>query len=153
MKTRLVLAVLLLVAAVHFWREPRRAATPASPREKEGPARPTATPIASGTPSAPHSRDPFRFALPRPIASARRAPSPAEIRPSPGPTPARVRLVGLVRRGGVLRAALVVDGDVVLVAAGETMSGYRVVSLDEEGGVRLRDAQGREETLALPGDP
>jgi hypothetical protein len=46
-----------------------------------------------------------------------------------------------------------VDGEVVLAAAGETTNGFRVVSLDEEGGVRLRDAEGREETLALPGEP
>jgi hypothetical protein len=64
-----------------------------------------------------------------------------------------VRLVGLVRHGGVLRAAVVVDGEVILAAAGEAISGFRVVSLDEEGGVRLRDAEGREETLALPGGP
>jgi hypothetical protein len=61
--------------------------------------------------------------------------------------------VGLVRRAGVLRAALVVDGEVVLASAGETIGGFRVVSLDEEGGVRLRDPEGLEATLALPDEP
>ena len=61
--------------------------------------------------------------------------------------------MGLVRRAGVLRAALVVDGEVVLASAGDTVGGFRVLSLDEEGGVRLRDPEGLEATLALPEEP
>jgi len=153
MKARIVLAVLLLVAVVQLWREPGRAVAPVSRRAEISPARTTAIPNASGSPSVTFSRDPFRFDQERAVVHSRRAPSRAEEAPSPDPAPARVRLVGLVRRAGVVRAALVVDGEVVLASAGETASGFRVVSIDEEGGVRLRDPEGLEATLALPEEP
>jgi hypothetical protein len=46
-------------------------------------------------------------------------------------------------------AALAVDGDVVLAGPGETVAGVTVVALDEES-VRVRRADGGEETLVLP---
>jgi hypothetical protein len=64
-----------------------------------------------------------------------------------------VRLVGLVRRPGGLKAALAVNGEVVLASAGDTISGFQVLSLDEERGVRVRDPEGVEATLLLPEEP
>jgi hypothetical protein len=48
---------------------------------------------------------------------------------------------------------LIVDGEVVLASAGDTVGGFRVVSLDEEVGVAIRDPEGLEVTLALPEGP
>jgi Tfp pilus assembly protein PilP len=66
------------------------------------------------------------------------------------PTTPAVRLVGLVRRGGVLKAALSVGGETVYVGTGEAAGDYRVVSIDEDG-VRLRAADGSILTLVTPG--
>ena len=87
------------------------------------------------------------------MAQERRAHSEIVTPPTPEPAPERVRLVGLVRRAGVLRAVVVVDGAVVLASAGDTVGGFRVLSLDEEGGVRVRDPEGLEATLALAEEP
>ena len=64
-----------------------------------------------------------------------------------------MRLVGLVRRAGLLRAALAVDGEVLLASPGDVVAGFRVLSLDEEAGVRVRSPEGLETTLALPAEP
>jgi hypothetical protein len=61
--------------------------------------------------------------------------------------------VGLVRSAGGLRAVLVVDGEVVLASAGDTVAGFRVLSLDEDKGVRVRDGEGLEAVLTLPEEP
>jgi hypothetical protein len=155
MRARLVLAVVLVVAAVLlWWRAPGRAMAPVSRGAGNASARPGSNPAAPASPRASFSRDPFRFAEVGPANAARPAPTLAPATPSPDPPPpVRVRLMGLMRRAGVLRAALVVDGQVVLASAGETVDGFRVVSLDEEGGVRLRDPAGLEATLALPEEP
>jgi Tfp pilus assembly protein PilP len=58
-----------------------------------------------------------------------------------------VRLVGLVRRAGVIKAALQVHGETIVVGAGEAAGSYRVLAIDEDG-VRLRAADGT--TLTLP---
>jgi hypothetical protein len=52
-----------------------------------------------------------------------------------------VRFVGLVRRGAVLKAALQVHGQPVVLGMGETASGYAVIAVDEDG-VRLRSPDG-----------
>jgi hypothetical protein len=47
----------------------------------------------------------------------------------------------------------VVDGEIVLASAGDTIGGFRVLSLDEEKGVRVRDPEGLEAVLTLPEEP
>jgi hypothetical protein len=155
MRARLVaLAVVLGVLAIQLSRESGRAVAPAARPFQEAafrvaPAQPTEAP------PAPLARDPFRFAdegavaTPRPAPAALATPRPFEEPAAPAP----LRLVGLVRRAGVLRAALVVDGEVVLASVGDTVSGYRVLSLDEDVGVRVRDPQGLEMALTLPEEP
>jgi hypothetical protein len=89
----------------------------------------------------PPSRNVFRY-LDDPMPSA---PSPdSEVAPSeapPAPPPA-VRLIGFVRRGEGLKAALSILGEVVVCAPGEEVSGYGIVSVDEEEGVRVRAPDG-----------
>jgi hypothetical protein len=95
-------------------------------------------------------RDVFRFADgPPPAAHG----APVEARPDgeravssvpPGP-----RLVGLVRREGRLMAALSVDGEVELAGPGDSAAGVTVLAVGEEG-VRVRRADGSEQTHALP---
>jgi hypothetical protein len=46
-------------------------------------------------------------------------------------------------------AALAADGEVVIAGPGETAAGVTVLSVGEDG-VRVRHADGREETLLLP---
>src|SRR5437870_1772952 len=74
-------------------------------------------------------------------------PPPPSSAPLPSPSPL-VRLVGLLRRGARLRAALVVMGETVVLAPGESSGGYSVVSIDEDDGVTLRGPDGS--TVTLP---
>jgi hypothetical protein len=156
MRARLVvLAVVLGVLVIQLSRESGRAVAPASRPLQETllpapPAEPTSAP-----PPPLARRDPFHFVDEGAVATTRPAlPALSTPRPFEEPeAPARVRLVGLVRRAGVLRAALVVDGGVVLASAGDTVSGYLVLSLDEDAGVRVRDPQGLEMALTLPEEP
>jgi hypothetical protein len=94
-------------------------------------------------------RDVFHFAEAR-VPSAHGAPARArEGREDAAPPPAGPRLVGLVTRAGRLVAALAVDGEVVLAGPGETAAGVTVLAVGDEG-VRVRRADGSEETLVLP---
>ena len=61
--------------------------------------------------------------------------------PSPSPSPA-VRLVGLVRRKGQVKAALAILGETVVLARGEAAAGYTVLSIDEDDGVRVQAPDG-----------
>jgi hypothetical protein len=76
------------------------------------------------------------------------APPPAPLAPPP-PVVTGPRLIGLMRQGGTLRAALSVDGEMLVVAAGERAGAYTVVSVDEDA-VTLRDAAGTTLTLSPP---
>jgi hypothetical protein len=64
------------------------------------------------------------------------------------PSPAPVSLVGLVRQAGEVRAALSIEGQVEIAAVGDEVSGYRVLSIDDESSVRLRGPDGVERTIA-----
>lgn len=95
-------------------------------------------------------RDVFRFAdHPMPVAGPGRRPSASSGEEPPSPSSAGLRLVGLLRRAGRLVAALAADGEVEIAGPGETAAGVTVLSVGEDG-VRVRRADGREETLLLP---
>jgi len=68
-----------------------------------------------------------------PVASAAMASSPA---------PPPVRLVGLLRRGAQVKAALALMGETVVLASGESAGGYTVLAIDEDEGVRVRTPDG-----------
>lgn len=100
----------------------------------------------------PPARDIFRYAESAP--PPRTAPVAARPRtaieapePLPPPMPPPVRLVGLVRRAEGLRAAVATAAGVAVVGPGDVFEGFTVVSLDEDRGLRLRAADGREIVL------
>lgn len=149
-----VLAAALVIAAVQLSRESGRAVAPL-PSEPDQRPSPTPAPALAPAPapSAPF-RDPFRFPDEEPLVRPRVIPSSPVVRsPAPEPAPARARLVGLVRSAGGLRAVLVVDGEIVLASAGDAVGGFRVLTLDEVEGVRVRGPEGLEAVLALPEEP
>jgi hypothetical protein len=140
-----VLAVALTVVLL---RAPGPGAS-ARPSEVAAPRRP-APPARSVDPDLPWpARDPFRYAEQRregPAASPPRATSPAPA-PLPTATPNPLRLVGLVRKGGVLKAAVSMWGETIVLGLGEESRGYKVLTIGDEEGVRLRAPDGSELTL------
>ena len=119
---------------------------PSSPVVERRPPRASA----SAAPVPRLVRDPFRYleAAPGRPVPAFPVTRPSNVLPAPaGPEP--IRLSGFVRRGAQLKAVLSVDGTTVVAAPGESAEGYRVLSVDEDAGVRLRAPSG-EELLLRP---
>jgi hypothetical protein len=124
---------------------------------RPGPARVPVAPQGKGSSTlepeplpAPPERDIFRYgeapaAASRPLAPR---PPPARLVPSVSlalpPPSLPLRLVGLVRRTEGLRAAVAISSGVVLVGPGDSVSGYTVLGVDEERGLRLRGPDGEE---------
>ena len=98
----------------------------------------------------PPARDIFRYAEP-PAPAPRAATRPAPVSPATplaaGPPGLPLRLVGLVRRPEGLRAAVSTATGVVLVGPGDGVSGYTVLGVDEDRGLRLRGPDGIEHVL------
>jgi hypothetical protein len=59
-------------------------------------------------------------------------------------------VAGLIRHGGELKAALVVEGEVIVAGKGERAGGYTVLDVDDETGVRLRGPDAEEMILPPP---
>jgi hypothetical protein len=139
-----VLAVLL--AGLLLVREEGPGA--ASPRVEAPAPPPTAPPQAAMPLRTTVSRNVFEFGAPlaepaAPVATVRVAPAPPTTSaPPPPPPPPAVRLVGVVNRGGTLKAALALGGEVVMLGVGEERDGYRVEAIDEETGVRVSGPAG-----------
>jgi hypothetical protein len=74
----------------------------------------------------------------------------AEAPDRPPPPRLPVRLVGIVFQGGALRAALAHAGDVLVLGAGDVLSGYTVLAVDADEGVRLKTPEGEEIVLSAP---
>jgi hypothetical protein len=139
-----------------FLREPGPDAAARPAARATGPRAPRAPGPVTTTPSAP-ARNVFEYAAPdtAPAPLAIKAPpvtfAPVEVERAPiVASAAPVRLVGLVHRGGTLRAALAISGEVVILGTGETAEGYQVLSIDTEAGVRLRGPDGAELALVPP---
>lgn len=144
MKTRAILLA-LIVAAIGVAYLMRSAGPGAAARPAESTPPPPPAVAASEAPSQTlPARNVFQYldsSTPAPLRAA--PPSVQAPRPSAPPaTVSPVRLVGVVRRSGQLRAALAIRGDVFVLATGETAEGYTVVSIDEEEGVSLRAPDG-----------
>lgn len=93
------------------------------------------------------ARNPFlRVAVQEPIASAPKPPTPSK-EPPPPPAPLPV-LSGILRSG---RGQLAILNNQVL-GRGADVGSFKVVAIGE-GEVTVRDAQGVETVLALPGSP
>lgn len=129
------------------------AAPPRAPRVPVTTPRASSPVVLDGDPlPPPPARDIFRYAEPaategRSLAS-RAAPvkvaPPAEVE-TPPPFP--LRLVGLVHRSEGWRAAVATSTGVVLVGAGDAVSGFTVLGVDEDHGLRLRGPDGAEHLL------
>jgi hypothetical protein len=138
------------LAALALGRGPAR--RPAAP----GAGRPAPPPRAEVVEPSPRVVDPegirdlFRFAGDAlPAAHGGPSGAPVDEAAVAAPSPSGPRLVGLVSRAGRLVAALAADGEVVLAGPGETAAGVTVLAVDGDG-VRIRRADGSEETLVLP---
>ena len=120
-----------------------------APRVAARPARVPPPPPVRRTPT----RNIFEYAEDRraPAAAPVAAPPPyaPPAGPSPSPSPA-VRVAGLVRRGAELKAALVVEGEMMVAGKGDRAGRYTVMEVDDEKGVRLRGPAGEEVVLPPP---
>lgn len=103
------------------------------------------SPMASGD-IPKNLRDPFRYVVEKSVAV--RAPVTSAAPPTPTSLPAPVSLVGFLRDGKGLAAVLSIRGEIVLLRSGDAFQGYRVSSLDADGGVTVVDPQGQEIRLA-----
>lgn len=147
------LAVAALALAL-TWRSAPGAVRPSgtSPHPGVSPAPRPVEPLRDGRPAAPR-RNVFRFAdegdlAPPAFDDALRVAPEAAATASPS-SPAGPRLVGLVRRGSGVLAALSLGGEVELAGEGETAAGVLVLAVGEDF-VRIRGADGGEVTLRLP---
>lgn len=146
----LAVAAVGLLAAALLMRDLGGGAPPPLPPPRARPARPIR---ASAPPASAITRNVFEFG-PRAAPAAAPRPAPAAIPTlvpviAPPEEPA-VRLVGLVRKAGVMKAVLKVRGETVVVAAGEAVGDYRVLAVDDDG-VRLQAKDGTVVTLPAGG--
>ena len=153
MRTRVLVAAAVTAAAGFYLLQALggpggSSSTPDSARET-APVR-----IAEPVPSPSSSlRNVFEYA----DAAVRAAGPPARLAPlapaaaatiAPPPPPPAVRLVGLLRRGAQLKAALAITGETYVLASGESAAGYTVVGIDEDEGVRVKMPDGSTIVLA-----
>lgn len=114
---------------------------------------PSAPALAEKPPAPVFSRNPFEYgSAPVRRAAPPEAPAAATRFELPAPPPAPVaRVIGFVRRGGTDRAALMLRGEMVLLAVGEESAGFTLLAANPDAGVRVRTPEGAE--LALPVEP
>ncbi len=152
MRMRVLVAAFVVVAlaALALGRGPTRPPPLTRPGRVAPPPRAEAAEAQPRVVDPADIRDVFHFADAR-IPSAHGAPAGAleEKEKAAPPAPPGPRLVGLVKRAGRVVAALAADGEVFLAGPGETAAGVTVLSVGDES-VRVRRADGTEETLALP---
>jgi len=143
-----VLAVVALIAVLAFYLL-REAAGPGP--SSGGPDAARATPPqtlvgeASVAPSPLRNVFEYVSAASRPAAPARSVAAVAPIAAAPAaspPGPPPLRLVGLLRRGAQVKAALAIMGETVVLASGESAGGYTVLAIDDDEGVRVRTPDG-----------
>ena len=145
---------LAVVCAVAWTPRPRAETPPTTPVQPSiAPASPD--PGSDGRDAMPE-RNVFRFVEPEREAPppAPRALAPLMVPPPLAPVDTSasepIRLVGFVRRGGSVRAALSLEGSVSVVGVGEEAGGYSVLAVDEDAGVTVRTPDGAELLLAPP---
>jgi hypothetical protein len=146
---------LAVVCAVAWTPRPRAEAPPAPAAQRAGaPAPPS--PVPRDLHDALPERNVFEYVERAPEAPPAPPLAPLMVPPPLAPSamePAAsepIRLVGFVKRGGDLRAALSLDGSVSVLAAGDEAGGYAVLSVDEDAGVMVRTPDGAELLLPPP---
>jgi hypothetical protein len=148
---RVLLVVSLAVLGLVMFRQRETPPVVAVQRETRPPV--TLQPMVetSARPVRP-TRNVFEYVAPAPMLARPSVPVtrpvPVMTLPAVRATPSPVRLVGILRRGAGLRAALSIRGEVYVLAPGEGAGGYTVIGIDEDIGVRLRTPEGDEESLA-----
>jgi hypothetical protein len=110
-------------------------------------------PTAQGAEAVSLHRDLFRYGAAPVTATPVEAAPTREVTAAPttAPTAVPVKLVGVLKKGGTVRAALSIEGEVFVAAAGETVAGYAVVSIDADEGVVVRGSDGQEIRLRVEG--
>ena len=145
---QVLLAVLVVVAIVSNLRRPRGIEPPP---KRQLPPRTSGLPpsAAEGRAATRLRRSLFEYGEGAPERATTRTPLPTARldTPTPAPTAPPVKLVGIVHAVEGLRAALAVDGEVVVGSRGEKVRGYTIVTIDEDAGVVLSGPDG--ETLEL----
>jgi hypothetical protein len=150
MRLRVIIAVGAVLVIALLWMRDLADAPPSPPRVPR--ARPARAPRSGRVDTPASTRNVFEFA-PRSAPEAPRRPAIQATVEAPPALPATdppVRFVGLVRRGGTLKAALQVHGEAAVLGMGEAAGGYTVVGIDDDG-IRLRAADGTILTLAAGG--
>jgi hypothetical protein len=144
----LVVAAVALAAGLYLLRAvtgPEDAPSAPESVRPRTPARSVAEPAAAPSASL---RNVFEYAdvvvraagPPPRLAAAAPAPATTMVA-APPPAPA-VRLVGLLRRGKNLKAALAITGETYVLGSGESAAGYTVLGIDEDEGVRVKAPDG-----------
>jgi hypothetical protein len=151
-----VIAAAVLGAAILF----ALAWSPAAVTPGERPDRSRARPGAAA-PAPPDSAIPARlrnvFVYEEPSPPAFVAGPPVDAPPVSVPPPltlpppSPVVLVGFVRQGDAVKAALSIHGDVSVLAKDQSADGYVVLAIDEDRGVTVRAPDGSELTLQPSG--
>jgi hypothetical protein len=146
-----VLALGLLLALFAVFLTRGAGPGPAPPPAETFPieAAPATQPTAA-IPDLGRARDPFRYLEePAPLRSDPRPPPRAleEEIAAVAPSPPPIRVLGFIRRGDSLLAALSVHGVVVTAGVGESAESHLVLAIDEDAGVRLRAPDGAEVLL------
>lgn len=151
--TAFVVITLVVGAAILFALAWSPAVVIPGPRVERPHATSAATLPAAPSVGAPtRLRNVFVYDEPPPVTSPARSYLPEVAVPPPLtlPPPNPVSLVGFVRQGDALRAAVSIHGSVSVLAKDESADGYVVLAIDEDRGVTLRAPDGTEATLAPP---
>jgi hypothetical protein len=147
----LALGLLLAVFAAFLARGAGPGPAPPSPRGSVPGASLRSTEAPAEVTSPLPARDPFRYLDADAASRAKALPPAPEPKALASDAPPPLRLLGFVRRGDDLLAALSLFGAVVTAGAGEWVEGYAVLAVDEDAGVRLRAPDGAELVLSRPG--
>ena len=156
MRARVAAAMLLATVAWLAWAIDGGGYVPIPSRSPAAPPPAASTSVSDPAATAPQAsvdlkRNIFEYARELDAGLLPRAPTTTPKLPAmttPTPTPS-VRLVGLVGTASGKSVALAIDGQVVVVAPGETALGYRVLAIDQDVGVRISGPDG-ERVLPLP---
>ena len=151
---RRVLLLSLVSAGALFVVALTRGAGPTKVPDAPQPAPPRETPLPPA-PAVPEPARPLRNLFEygeAPPAEPAVRPRPLILEPEAAPTsaPVPVRLVGILHRGGTVKAAIVVEGNLVLLSPGDSSAGYSLLSADEDDGAVVRTPSGAEIRLSPP---
>jgi hypothetical protein len=154
LRAGLLLGLGLTLLFVWRFQDPARSRPPVAGASREAPR--LAGPEPPASPPAWSRRDPFRYADHKPevgLRPARPAPPVAQVQKTVVEQRAQLRVTGFLRKAGMLKAVLAVDGEVFLVGAGDRAGSLEVLSVDIDQGVLVRAEGGETQLVAPPAGP